>query len=294
MACPALDCRGFLCEETWCCQVCAAEVCTICLEIKSSQDIGPHVCDPTAVRTAAAVRRDTRPCPSCGVRIIKVDGCDQMWCVSCHTAFSWRTGEIEAPTERVHNPEYFRWLRETGQDLPPAPQDDIGNVCLDDDLPSREELYDVLSAKNMWHKHVDNVNIFLLHCKFTSLRTARRSLRVSGPHRTENDPNRDLRVQYALGELSEEDWKKELMRREKRYDILQSKINLYEMLVFSGADLMKRVLDVTTWGGLMSILDEFDELRILYNDNCKKLCKRYGKNVVQMIPAQWELPEAAA
>lgn len=52
--------------------------------------------------------------------------CDQMYCTICHTAFSWRTGQIE--TGRVHNPHYYQHLRamaaggeirrEAGDELP--------------------------------------------------------------------------------------------------------------------------------------------------------------------------------
>ena len=38
-----------------------------------------------------------------------VKNCDQMWCVCCNTAFSWKTGEIE--TGRIHNPHYYQHLR---------------------------------------------------------------------------------------------------------------------------------------------------------------------------------------
>ena len=31
-----------------------------------------------------------------------------MWCVKCHTAFSWRTGAIET---KIHNPHYYEWMR---------------------------------------------------------------------------------------------------------------------------------------------------------------------------------------
>ena len=48
--------------------------------------------------------------------ISKIDGCDQMWCIKCHTQFSWRNGNVI--TGYNHNPEFFRWMRESGQTIP--------------------------------------------------------------------------------------------------------------------------------------------------------------------------------
>lgn len=39
--------------------------------------------------------------------------CDQMWCTSCNTAFSWRTLKVVNGT--IHNPHYFEYMRRNGQ-----------------------------------------------------------------------------------------------------------------------------------------------------------------------------------
>jgi hypothetical protein len=87
-----------------------------CHELKADD----HKCDTNTVETIKALKKDTKPCPKCDARIFKIDGCDQMWCTQCHTAFSWRTGAIET---RIHNPHYFQWLRENKGRVPRNPED---------------------------------------------------------------------------------------------------------------------------------------------------------------------------
>lgn len=107
MPCQTPECRGML-SHTYKCDLCNNYTCNHCFELKGEN----HTCNPDSVATATAIRQDTRPCPSCGERISKIDGCDQMWCIKCKTAFSWKTGAIE--TKAIHNPHYFEWMREHG------------------------------------------------------------------------------------------------------------------------------------------------------------------------------------
>ena len=55
--------------------------------------------------------KDSKPCPKCQSLIFKINGCDQMWCTQCHTAFSWKTGKLE---KNIHNPHFYEWQRKNG------------------------------------------------------------------------------------------------------------------------------------------------------------------------------------
>lgn len=107
MPCPKENCRGFL-STSYKCGACSCYVCKDCLEVLDNNE-NNHVCNEEKVQTANYIKSTTKPCPTCGERISKIEGCDQMWCISCHTAFSWRTGVIETGT--IHNPHYYQYQR---------------------------------------------------------------------------------------------------------------------------------------------------------------------------------------
>lgn len=103
--CAKDDCRGFV-NSKGSCPICDEVTCLKCNVLITGNE--SHSCKPEDVESWKELRKNTRPCPSCHVPIFKISGCDQMWCVQCHTAFNWGTGVIE--TGSVHNPHYFEQL----------------------------------------------------------------------------------------------------------------------------------------------------------------------------------------
>ena len=118
MACPKAGCKGSIDAESGECGLCDQHVCTKCLEPRVAGE--EHSCQPDALASASRIKSSTKPCPSCGVRISKIDGCDQMWCPCCHKAFSWTRGTIE--TGHIHNPHFLEYRRQMGLQ-PRAPGD---------------------------------------------------------------------------------------------------------------------------------------------------------------------------
>lgn len=105
--CPTSGCRGYL-NNLFTCSLCDVQVCNRCLEIVDNL---PHHCDVDNVATQTLLALDTKACPSCHSAISKIDGCDQMFCVRCHTTFSWTSCRIDGG--RIHNPHYHEHLRQS-------------------------------------------------------------------------------------------------------------------------------------------------------------------------------------
>lgn len=126
MPCQKENCQGFL-STSYKCGVCNDYCCSKCLDILGPDKDIDHVCKKEDVETATLIKNTTKPCPKCGERINKIDGCDQMWCTTCRTAFSWNTGIIQNGV--VHNPHYFQYMRNVNNgNIPRQPGD---NPCAD-------------------------------------------------------------------------------------------------------------------------------------------------------------------
>ena len=141
--CGKTNCSGLL-STKWICGTCKTKFCKHCgeekgiatdleiisddfeetkVEPKVETKVDSHTCDPNLVETLKAIQKETKSCPKCGINIYKIEGCSQMWCINCHTAFDWTTRRIE--TGRIHNPHYYDWQRKVNNGTAPRVPGDI-------------------------------------------------------------------------------------------------------------------------------------------------------------------------
>jgi hypothetical protein len=203
-ACPHADCKGFL-STAWKCGLCENWTCPTCHEVKGLEKDAAHTCNPDNVATAELLARDSRHCPNCASMIFKINGCDQMWCTQCHTAFSWRTGRIE--THTVHNPHYFEYQRTHGT-LARQPGDvPCGGI------PDWNVVYRLLGsnapARIGINVYNDIVNAYRSHGH------AQYSVIPRYQEANVLNENRDLRIKYMIGDIQDDEFKKKIQQREK-------------------------------------------------------------------------------
>lgn len=103
--CPISGCVGVI-EDKWSCSICSTKICMKCMVPLEKNE---HICNENDLASVKLLREDTKPCPSCRVRVFRIHGCNQMWCTNCNTAFNYNTLAI-INNNRVHNPHYTEYL----------------------------------------------------------------------------------------------------------------------------------------------------------------------------------------
>ena len=214
MKCMKNDCRGFL-SESYTCGLCSTNFCKDCHHIIDLE----HKCNPDEVATIKELNQTTKPCPKCQIRIFKTDGCDQMFCISCHTAFSWKTGEIELGI--IHNPHYFQALREGNINDPRHRQEHGG--C--GPIPVYQNIYAIYNT-SVYRKLLDiYYQQFRHHRQVSLFELTRREDRISD------------RLRYLISEMDEKIFKQRLfvhyqhsLRRREEHQILDSFVTIGEEL----------------------------------------------------------------
>lgn len=268
MACPN-ECRGYLSTE-FKCEICDTYTCPDCLCVIGDQPTNPdHVCSPDAVETATLIMNTTKPCPSCGERIHKIDGCDQIWCTMCHTAFSWKTGAKE--TGSIHNPHFHQYRRDNGGVLPPPRE--IGDVFCGG-VP-HWRCWKTIEQGLLSHArsigHADPAeSVKPYHDTFLSITRLTgemvRSLRASRTKSLQPD-NTLERVDYILKRTTKEElaakvYKKDIARRRH-----MDEVHIYELATTIGIDILRHLFSLSepTFAYLDSLNLQYDNFRQYIN-----------------------------
>ena len=241
--CPVGDCRGFL-DQQWKCGICDAHICKDCNE-PICED---HVCDPDTVSTIKLIKKDSKPCPSCGTTITKIDGCDQMWCTlpTCHTAFSWRSGKKVFGV--IHNPHYIQFSMANGtverdpQDVPCGGLPNMGVLFNMVRRYTAKELHNKFSEPFYGVSHMTNVE--------------EHRYRVTDVVNT----NTDLRVRYLLNEISEDCMAKLLIQRDTARKKKKAFHDIIVMIIHTAADIFHVLLD-----SLYKKTEILQHLEVLHN-----------------------------
>lgn len=256
-ACPHSNCKGFL-STAWKCGLCENWTCPDCHEVKGPEKDAPHTCDPNNVATARMLEKDSRNCPKCAAVIFKIEGCDQMWCTQCHTPFSWRRGVIE--TGRVHNPHYYEYMRARGAlprepgDVPCGGMPQLARILRITDSP-------ILTTIHRMNAHVQ----YFIMNRFST---------------NAIEDNRDIRINFMIGDFTEEVFKKKLQQREKARQKKTDIRQVLEMYQTVTIDLMQSFV---SHGVLETTLTEFQRLRDHVNTEFRAISKRYTNCVVPVI-----------
>lgn len=274
--CGVENCRGFLSEQ-WKCGICDTTTCNKCLELLNQEQDQEHVCKEENIESAKLISKDSKPCPKCAALIFKIDGCNQMWCVVCHTAFSWTTGQIE--TSRIHNPHYYEMLRNMSAngEIPREPE----NICNDDNtgMPDNHQIQRLLRSKindleyNTFSKQILSITRQIFHILYDHPNTFQEKYDKS---------KRELRIKYLMNNITEEEWKKELQRKEKKYEKTLNTYQVIKTLDILGGDIVRSI----PTKNINTIYDDFEKLRHYINDGLYKVGTQYSNNY-KTINKEW-------
>lgn len=114
MKCPGNDCLGFL-NTSYNCGLCERKTCAGCLVQHTEEDPkgDRHVCKEDDKASLELIKKSCKNCPSCGMSIFRIEGCSQMFCTACNTAFDWTSG-AKLVTKQIHNPHYTEYMTRMG------------------------------------------------------------------------------------------------------------------------------------------------------------------------------------
>ena len=276
--CPIESCNGFL-NSSWKCGICETYICSRCHTPKQSRNDPEHVCDEEIVSSISAIKKDSKPCPKCAAYIFKIEGCDQMWCPECKTAFSWRTGKIETGT--LHNPHYFEYMRKLNNGLIPRQPGDVP-VC--DVIPNFGVLWNSISRwKRLNPDKLDisnKINVFFRNrAHFERVDMNRVNIDYQNLYS-------QLRVRYLLKDITKDGFKFKVSKLLKREERDSEVLEIYNLYLTVTGEVLKNINEMlvnsSPPGDIIKELDNSIRVRNFCNDKLELISRQF-KNNIRMI-----------
>ncbi len=234
MACPTDNCRGFLSSQ-YKCELCELYTCPQCFELIGYSKTDPHECNPDSVASAEMIRKETKPCPNCAVRIFKISGCNQMWCTECKIAFNYTTGKID--TGVVHNPHYYAHIAQQQRDgvAPRNPQDVLCGGLIGLHTLQRiilNPLRLIITDGDeylLMNTYLNDIHRVISHITYYDLARIRTDVR-------DLEDGAQVRVSYILGKTSKKEIGDQIYRRDLKRKKATELLHLYELLSVVGIE----------------------------------------------------------
>ena len=263
--CGDENCKGFV-STAYKCGICSKFTCSKCNVIKKCHDDKTHECDPDMVATIAALKSECVNCPKCQVHIFRSEGCPQMWCVNCNTAFDWNTGEID--TGRVHNPHYFDYIRQNNMN-----EDHLGQCEIDVGRLQRKidkfQNGGVLELIVMLRNEISELWI-------NQYRIIREDFKF-----------RKFRVNYLLNRLEENKWFDGIKRTQKKNQKNQEILDILNTFIEVSKDLINSYTYDQNKDNYEEIILQFNNLREYVNRELYKVQEIFN-NKTPFINKHWK------
>lgn len=276
MSCPATACNGMLSTQ-YKCGICESFTCPECHEVIGKDRKMGHTCDPNNVASALAIKTETKQCPGCHNRIYKIEGCSQMWCTGCHTAFDWTTGK-KVISEQLHNPHWVEYQRSLNQGTAPRAPGDVpcGGLCTDYDL--RQRIIRKITSGNQLYSDIRSIHRFI-HEITNRIREIRMEIQLIRDFR-------HMRMRYIVGEVTKDDFKTHIFKKDRDLEKNTEILHVWELLCAVGIDMFNLLLHCEEKGEafiavLVTQIFEYNALRIHCNGLFSVISNTYGLTVPQ-------------
>ena len=298
MPCANNDCKGFL-STSYKCGLCNLYTCSKChVFIGNNNDA--HVCNEDDIKSADLIKSSTKPCPGegCGERIQKIDGCSQMWCPSCKTAFNWDTLIID--NGPVHNPEYFRWLAQNANEpIQRAPGDvvcggvphnlmpTINNINIQQWIAKKQLEFPDVNYKKAY-EYLKQFGREISHVAYFEVRRYQEQ-------RIQLQDTSKYRIKYLLEDIDEDLLKEYIYKNDLKLKRNNKFCNIYELLSQLGIDLLRFIHEKFTnyyskiqsgafdddWSEIVIKLSEFEKVFDYFNKYMFNISHSYNINVTK-------------